>query len=230
MPLRTELASQARWKMTGRAVVLPFTISDRALLSLAPESASPALLPLTRKTPAFLILADYSPASDLNYHELAIGIFARHGDNRIRFFPSLLWVDSPESIELGHTLWALDKRPASFSWNTPSTRSGRASPELAPMSISVSTEDGPLLTIRLRSTGPGLPLPASMNCFSLDTQGNALFWRVRSRSAVAPSSFEVETPAESFLEPWVKSGRRRGFWLDPLEIAITTPPERRVRQ
>jgi acetoacetate decarboxylase len=72
---------------------------------------------LPGKTLGSLYLSVYEPNSTLEYHELIVApALVRYG-GKIGAWISHIYVDSPQSVEGGRTIWGLPKQLADFSWD-----------------------------------------------------------------------------------------------------------------
>jgi acetoacetate decarboxylase len=58
----------------------------------------------------------YEPGSDLTYSELLVAKPVRHGRHGRRVSIVDIWVDSPESVAGGRTLWAIPKGLCDFTF------------------------------------------------------------------------------------------------------------------
>lgn len=103
------------WHLHGESVQAVRLVS----IELARSWVSPRLkiVPVAPgMTLAAVFCAKYGSSSTLRYHELAVAPALTRIGNRVGFWISHIYVDSPQSVAGGREIWGLPKELAEFHW------------------------------------------------------------------------------------------------------------------
>lgn len=155
-------------------------------------------------------LVDYTEPSPLTYHELlsARVITASNGKKAVSVVD--IWVDSPDSVAGGRTLWAIPKGLAKFSGG--SSQKG----PLATHTWEASHDDGPIATARFSDVtqlAPRIPMQGNVEQPGIEEHPDTAWLTMKGGAKLLPArgtwNFDPDGPL-AYLRSATKLGSFRG--------------------
>jgi acetoacetate decarboxylase len=136
----------APWNLFGNALQSLHLIDLERAKELVPSDLE-IICVLPGKTLGGLYLSVYNTNSSLSYHELIIVAALVRYKKTIGFWISHIYVDHPESMAGGRSIWGLPKEIADFTWSD----------------RQVKVSQGNIALCQVQYGPVGLPLPFSRN-------------------------------------------------------------------
>ncbi|MGH3353786.1 MAG: acetoacetate decarboxylase family protein [Nocardioides sp.] len=159
-------------------------------------------------------LVDYTEPSPLTYHELlsARVITAANGKKAVSVVD--IWVDSPDSVAGGRTLWAIPKGLAKFSGES------SAKGPLATHTWEASLDDGPIATARFSDVtqlAPRAPMRGSVEQPGIEEHPDTAWLTMKGGAKLLPArgswTFDPDGPL-AYLRDATKIASFRGKGFD----------------
>lgn len=199
---------QAPWKLKGYGFLALHWVEIARVRPLIPQQLK-IFSPFPGKTLGGVYVGAYEDGSTLRYSELIAVPALVYDQGKIGAWISHIYVDNPDSVAGGRTIWGLPKEIAHFEWETPS-------------SVAVRQGDRSLCRLKSHWNLSGVEHPIQIPAFSLmnsqlvqfSGQGN-LKWHW--------AGVDVQIPTESPIaelglgQPWIT------ILLSSLDLNVNSP-------
>lgn len=209
---------QAPWKLKGHGfLTLHWIDIDRVRLLIPEHLQIFSFFP--GKTLGGVYIGSYEDGSTLRYNELIAVPALIHHRGKIGVWISHIYVDHPDSVAGGRTIWGLPKEMAEFKWDSASSAPVSSA---SVSSISIQQGDRPLCCLQSHWSLPGIAHPVQAPAFSL-LNSQLMRFSGQGKLKWHGAGIDLQIPSESPIadlgleQPWIS------VLLSSLDLSIDSP-------